>query len=212
MIARIPTPSFEGQIKSWNDDRGFGFITPDHGDQEIFFHIKSFHERSARPEPGQRVSFEVEAAPDGRKRASKVRLATQRVTRPTKRPHNAAASWGTATLFAIPAFLAFLLVAGFLWRVPAWVPLAYLGMSLLCYAAYAQDKRAAKAGAWRTPESFLHFLSFSGGWPGALFAQQRLRHKSVKASFRAAFWLSVLANLSAFVLVFSPWAARLLRA
>jgi hypothetical protein len=33
-----------------------------------------------------------------------------------------------------------------------------------------------------------------GGWPGALLAQQFLRHKSVKAEFRAAFWLTVAVN------------------
>ena len=31
-----------GTLKSWNDDRGFGFIEPTHGGQEIFVHIKAF--------------------------------------------------------------------------------------------------------------------------------------------------------------------------
>ena len=33
---------FDGKLKSWNDDRGFGFIEPLQGGQEIFVHIKSF--------------------------------------------------------------------------------------------------------------------------------------------------------------------------
>lgn len=204
---------FDGQIKSWNDERGFGFITPDRGDQEVFFHIKAYRERNTRPVPGQRVSFEVEAGADGRKRATSVRVATRRATRPvaTRRSGNSSASWGTATLFVIPAFLVFFLAVAFLWRVPGWVALVYLGMSVLTYAAYWQDKRAAATASWRTSESSLHLLSFAGGWPGALVAQQQLRHKSVKASFRAAFWLSVLANLAAFVLLFSPWTAQVLR-
>jgi len=32
------------------------------------------------------------------------------------------------------------------------------------------------------------------GWPGALIAQQALRHKSKKTSFRTLFWVTVLIN------------------
>ena len=40
----------------------------------------------------------------------------------------------------------------------ALIPTAYLVMSLVAFAAYAADKRAAKRGAWRTPESTLPTL------------------------------------------------------
>ena len=40
---------FDGTLKSWNDERGFGFIDPRHGDEEIFVHIKAFSKRSGRP-------------------------------------------------------------------------------------------------------------------------------------------------------------------
>lgn len=33
-----------------------------------------------------------------------------------------------------------------------------------------------------------------GGWPGALFAQERFRHKTRKATFQAVFWLTVALN------------------
>ena len=42
----------------------------------------------------------------------------------------------------------------------------------------------------------MHMLDLLGGWPGALIAQQQSRHKTVKASFQAAFWFTVLANLA----------------
>lgn len=50
----------EGLVKSWNDDRGFGFIEPIHGGQEIFVHIKAFPPRAGRPRVGQYVCFEIE--------------------------------------------------------------------------------------------------------------------------------------------------------
>lgn len=71
----------------------------------------------------------------------------------------------------------------------------YLLASAACYVAYARDKSAARQGRRRTPERTLLLLGVVGGWPGGLLAQRRLRHKTVKASFQAWFWLSVIANL-----------------
>ena len=59
-------------------------------------------------------------------------------------------------------------------------------------------------GAWRTPESTLHFLALAGGWPGALLAQQFLRHKSTKVEFRSVFWGTVIMNVAAFLALCSP--------
>ncbi len=73
--------------------------------------------------------------------------------------------------------------------------LAYLAMSAATYLAYARDKSAARAGRRRTPEKALHLMALLGGWPGALLAQRRLRHKSSKTAFLAVFWLTVAANL-----------------
>ena len=40
---------FEGTLKSWNDDRGFGFIDPSLGGDQVFVHIKAFSKRNGRP-------------------------------------------------------------------------------------------------------------------------------------------------------------------
>jgi len=77
---------------------------------------------------------------------------------------------------------------------------------------YAVDKSAAKKGIWRTQESTLHLLSLTGGWPGALVAQQKLRHKSKKESFRLVFWATVVLNLGAFVWLHTPTGAATLQA
>lgn len=76
-----------------------------------------------------------------------------------------------------------------------WVLALYLGLSLFTYWIYGKDKQAARQNLWRTRESTLHLLALAGGWPGALLAQRRLRHKSRKASFQLVFWLTVVANI-----------------
>jgi uncharacterized membrane protein YsdA (DUF1294 family) len=83
--------------------------------------------------------------------------------------------------------------------VPAWVGIGYAAASVVCFAAYAFDKAAARARERRTPERTLLLLGLAGGWPGAVLAQQWLRHKSAKASFRGKFWLTVLANSTVFI-------------
>jgi uncharacterized membrane protein YsdA (DUF1294 family)/cold shock CspA family protein len=202
---------FEGLIKSWNDERGFGFIAPAQGGQEIFVHIKSFTQRNGRPQVGQRVSFELAPDADGRKRAHAVQPVRAAKARPARRQPGAA-QWGTASYFAIPAFLLLYLAAAVLWRVPAWVGGLYGAASVACMLAYAFDKSAAAAGRWRVSEATLLCLGLAGGWPGAIVAQQLLRHKSSKASFRSAFWATVVLNVAGFALLASPWGTGILGA
>ncbi|MFA0568056.1 DUF1294 domain-containing protein [Vibrio gallaecicus] len=77
--------------------------------------------------------------------------------------------------------------------------IAYIVMSILTFALYAKDKRAAIKGQWRTKESTLHLFSLLGGWPGALLAQAKLRHKTQKQPFKAILWMSIIGNISAFL-------------
>ena len=93
------------------------------------------------------------------------------------------------------------------WGLPPLVGAVYLVLSLLCFRVYALDKSAARSGGRRTPERRLLVLGLAGGWPGALLAQQWLRHKTVKRPFRRWFWCTVAANLAAFLWLAS-WARR----
>lgn len=87
----------------------------------------------------------------------------------------------------------------FLWLLPL-----YLLASLATFLVYGWDKWAAKRGKRRVPEKNLHLLALIGGWPGALLAQNFLRHKSSKASFRRVFWFTVGLNLVALIAVVVP--------
>jgi uncharacterized membrane protein YsdA (DUF1294 family)/cold shock CspA family protein len=201
---------FEGLIKSWNDDRGFGFIEPVHGGQEIFVHVTSFSgQGDARPRVGQRVSFEVESNREGRKRAKSVQ-AVRAPRRARRAVASGSAQRGTAAYFAIPVFALGYFAAHLLWRIPPWVAFVYVGASLACAIAYAADKSAAQQGRWRIPEANLLLLGLAGGWPGAIVAQQVLRHKSSKASFQLAFWATAVLNVVAFIALASPRGRALL--
>ena len=200
---------FEGVIKNWNDERGFGFIEPTQGGQEIFVHIKACSHRTGRPQVGQRVTFELELNRDGKKRAKSVQHL--RAAKPLAAGGRAgSAQWGTASYFAIPAFVVVYFAAAVLWRVPGWAALVYLTASVVCVFAYAFDKSAAEAGGWRVSESTLLSRGLLGGWPGAIVAQQLLRHKSSKAAFRTAFWGTVVLNVAGFVVLSSPLRSRIL--
>ncbi|MEO7150434.1 MAG: cold shock and DUF1294 domain-containing protein [Burkholderiaceae bacterium] len=194
----------------WHDDRGYGFIDPALGGDRVFVHAQALGAGAARPAEGQDLSFEVETV-NGRKRACRVRplrpVAPIRVLRRSRGP----AAWGTASLFALPAFALLWLVVAVAWRVPAWVAGLYAVASVACFAAYALDKAAARGQRWRTDEARLLALGLIGGWPGALLAQQLLRHKSIKARFRAAYWRTVALNVALFLALNAPPLAALLR-
>jgi uncharacterized membrane protein YsdA (DUF1294 family) len=104
-------------------------------------------------------------------------------------------------LLSIPAFALLYLLLAWYRHVPHGVALVYGLMSLVCFASYAWDKSAARSGRWRTRESTLLLLGLLCGWPGAVLAQQLLRHKSVKTAFQIAFWLTVVLNIAGLMLL-----------
>ena len=189
---------FNGTLKSWNDDRGFGFIEPVQGGQEIFVHIKAFPAGTGRPSVGQQLSFEVETTDNGKKRARSIQYPARARARRSPRAESPA-PWTLPRLLVIPVFAAIYGYVAWRWGFRLPVLLAYLGLSLAAFMAYAFDKSSAIAKRWRTAEQTLHLFSLAGGWPGALLAQQLLRHKTSKPGFVGVFWITVALNVAAFV-------------
>lgn len=182
---------YQGRLQEWNDDKGFGFVVPNGGGTRAFVHIKAFERATRRPVLGDLVSYEVVGDAKGRSNAAKVRFATQA----TAKPQHGGGRFPGMIVGSIS--LGMFVVAWAADLVPAVVPLLYAAMSLVTYVLYAMDKSAAQHNQWRIQESTLHLFALIGGWPGALIAQDRLRHKSVKAAFRFVFWITVALNFIA---------------
>lgn len=194
----------KGKITSWNDGKGYGFISPMSGGKQVFIHIKAFSNRNRRPKVGQVVTYDLSSDNRGRPCAAKATLTGDRLQQNEKK------STSLLSIVVAVIFLVIVAVSVLEDKLPSIILAVYVGLSILTYFLYAVDKSAAKKGAWRTQESTLHLFALAGGWPGALIAQQKLRHKTKKEGFRFVFWITVLLNCGVFLWLFSTTGSSLL--
>ncbi|HVJ31261.1 MAG TPA: cold shock and DUF1294 domain-containing protein [Gammaproteobacteria bacterium] len=193
----------KGRITEWQDDRGFGFVTPIAGGERVFVHIKSFTRRHRRPIGGELVTYELKRDGKGRPQGANVTFSGDGAVR------DSAPGPGATSLFFAGTFLVLMSVAVIAGKLPIFILWLYLVGSGVAFFAYAWDKSSAKNNRWRTPESTLHLFGLLGGWPGALIAQKTLRHKSSKQSFQVRFWGTVALNCGGLLwLLMNPDALR----
>ena len=183
----------EGAITQWNDERGFGFITPASGGSRVFVHVSELP-RGVRPVMGTAVSFVP-----GRDDRQRLRATNVQVVGSVERRGNSVGRGGPAATGVSLIFLALLGVLAAARVLPVLVVGATVLMSLFTFALYRADKSAAIKGARRTPESTLHVAALLGGWPGALIAQRVYRHKTRKQPFQTVFWITVLTDCAALI-------------
>lgn len=192
-----------GTIRRWEAGKGFGFIQAEHS-SNVFFHARDYR-GDTPPTEGMEVDYEEIQVGGKGPRAMQVRPRSAKAATAARpaRPHRPMRGRPAQEHAAAPAGARLAMVLMLTWMaLLAWgtwtqrLPLVLLGILALLngatFFAYALDKSAAQRGAWRTPEQTLHLLALLGGWPAAWWAQQWLRHKSRKESFRAAYWGTVL--------------------
>ncbi|MGB7452444.1 MAG: cold shock and DUF1294 domain-containing protein [Lysobacterales bacterium] len=196
----------KGKITHWNDDKAYGFIQPGAGGEKVFVHIRAFDRHIERPDIDEKVSYSLSTDKQGRPCAVKVKRAGEKS--PRKKHNN---NYSGQVLIAL-AFLSVVGLSVMILDIPKQVLFVYLVVSLITFIVYAVDKSAARRDAWRTKENTLHLLALFGGWPGALIAQQTLRHKSSKRSFRAVFWVTVVLNCGVYVWLLTPDGSAMLHA
>lgn len=189
---------YQGRITTWKDEKGFGFITSDTDGEQIFVHITAFVNRRRRPVESEYVTYERVSGRNGGFQAQAVVFADEDVVR-------SRVSLRRIFFLALAAcFLLFVASMVVTDRLPGAVLALYGTLSLMTFLIYAKDKSAALRNRWRTQESSLHTWALFGGWPGALVAQQLLRHKSSKSSFQVMFWFTVIVNCGALGWLFTP--------
>lgn len=184
-----------GKLIKWNDDRGFGFITPIRGGRQVFVHIKAFANQHRRPIGNEFVTYEIVSDDTGRLRAEHVEFMGDDSV-------SAAEGWTIALTIAL-LFLMFVGVSVYIGQLPFGILALYVVVSVISFIVYYQDKSAAQQNQWRTGEGTLILLGVLGGWPGAFVAQQLFHHKTKKRSFQIAFWFTVLLNCAGLVLLWS---------
>ena len=225
----------QGAVVRWDGAKGFGFNGSPQSNAQLFFHARDWRGPAA-PAVNQPVDFEeihvggkgpraMDVRPSGGAAAGGSAPAARNALRPPaqhrsappqRQPSHRRSPPPRRESSAGPAYALMLLWLG-LWVAGAmlgrfgwlWL-LAAFALNVLTFYVYWHDKYAAQQGRWRTSESTLHGFGLLGGWPGAWFAHQILRHKSSKAAFRAVYWQTAVLNLAALAAwVLWPWLAFL---
>lgn len=182
-------PMRKGSIVKWNDEKGFGFVRTGGGEEDHFVHISAFKKhQTRRPVVGDEVQFRPADMP-GKKRVAFAMIEGVEYAQPEPKPKHFVLvpkprSLGVNVLIMTPLVLScYLLVSG---KNP--LPFfSYCLFSILILFLYGADKTHAAIRSWRIPESYLHVLELLGGWPGALIAQNALRHKTRKSLYLMIF-------------------------
>lgn len=80
---------------------------------------------------------------------------------------------------------------------PSWLPVlvaVLLGLNVVSFGLFGLDKRRARRGARRIPESTLLLSGLVSGTAGAWLAMRTFRHKSRQRSFQAQLGLATLVD------------------
>ncbi|MGS0681285.1 DUF1294 domain-containing protein [Shewanella sp. 125m-7] len=196
-----------GTIDSWDDAKGFGFIQIPEQKQQVFLHVSALANKSLRPQAGNRVQFHQIKDKQGKWRAEKAKLLSGGAVTSSRK---IASSRNRFSIGLALGFISILSIGYSQQHIPLWLLLYFISASLVTFIAYGWDKRAARKNRWRVSEYKLHLLSLIGGWPGALLAQQWLRHKSAKGRFKLVLWLTVSLNIALIYFVHTPEFSSLL--
>ena len=115
-----------GELKNWNEEKGFGFIKPLNGGQDVFVHVSNYPKVGGKPRIGETLTFNVTLNEVGKKKAINVQRpgTSQRVSaaaheEPVQRNNSFLGSIASVALLAALAFGLYQTVAPRLKPVPS---------------------------------------------------------------------------------------------
>ena len=98
----------KGTLKKWFDEKGYGFITPDKGNKDIFVHISAFDKNIPRkPKPGDTIFFHVTTDKSGKIKAvdaaieGAAAVKHTKISRPKKTYKGRRSSWKFVALCTV---------------------------------------------------------------------------------------------------------------
>lgn len=186
-----------GELVSWNNKGGFGFVRDEAG-HDFYVHISKLAPGQGRPRLGDMLSFEIASGRNGRPAAIDV-LVTMTTSSPAatlrdaKRPSDSVSRFKLGLRTAAATLMTLLI----LWAIgtgqaPVWLGAVYAVMGAASALLYRFDKLYALTNSWRVSETNLHVVDLFGGIIGGLSAQEVYRHKTVKPRFVATTWIIAL--------------------
>jgi len=60
---------YKGKMTVWKDDKGFGFIEPENGTQNVFIHVSALKKMPRRPVAGDIILYQISADKQGKLKA-----------------------------------------------------------------------------------------------------------------------------------------------
>jgi uncharacterized membrane protein YsdA (DUF1294 family)/cold shock CspA family protein len=178
-----------GTIVKFDSERRFGFIRPNAGGDDIFFHENEVLTGRDEILPGATVTFETATGEKGVK-AIKVKVTTGAPVSPYK-------FFLGATILLTATLTVALTLYG---EIPPL--LAYLvAINGATFIALGFDKSSAAFGSTRVPEKILFLCAALGGSLGLLLAITLFRHKTQKSSLQFVVALIFIAQMLAFQLL-----------
>ncbi|MGH8491884.1 MAG: cold shock domain-containing protein [Moraxellaceae bacterium] len=81
---------YAGTLRSWNENKGFGFIAPTQGGRELFVHITAFPKDGSHPTIGEALLYELGQGQGGKPQA--IRVVRKAIGAPHSKPRQPALS------------------------------------------------------------------------------------------------------------------------
>ncbi len=102
---------YQGRIGEWNDERGFGFITPNGGGRKVFLHVSSFSAQGRRPSVGSLITYKLGNDEKGRPNAIDAKFVGDARPYPSKRSNSIAGIALVAFVLCLVAYVAYVRIS-----------------------------------------------------------------------------------------------------
>lgn len=98
---------YQGKIVNWNDEKGYGFVTPNGGGAKTFVHISEIQNKSRRPIDGDLITYEVITAQDGRTKAAHIQFVGEVIKTPRKESNSLIGNVALCLVFGVVAWFGY---------------------------------------------------------------------------------------------------------